>query len=792
MTHQSHSAGNDPPLLFLKSTTRRRVFVPTYTRGDGTVVEGHYAMVHVSADHDDARVMAGQGSYSQRQAHTRLSREEWFSRLPADHKIPVLLHHATAIQDAASASAAVSGWRARAHAGQNPTQAQWRAFHALPAHRQYEIAHAAIVARGNGDHLRAPHREERQEPHNPRPPESGSTQPQSAPDPAPATESANRPQRVVAAAEVTQERPAPHENRSHAVRAMLAVRVPRFTGTDPECVSARRQALELRALASGGHVDAIVNYATMRVGIRSTRLDNYRLALLAAAQHLTPAQASASVRSPLPEPPDITGANMQNTALLAARRKVQFLHVAAQSADPVAAIMAIPTSRGNRYLNAADDYKRALLAHFGVDVAGTPVEGVVPAQPMQVQQPPVTPASAEPVRARARVRRIRPTPAAGPVPDSQNPDVAANHLGLSEAELGFVPRPNVPLDQRTNAPGYTHPDSRVMTLNRRYLAQSSNLQSRAREYQARRWWPDTAAGRKGREHLERVQQQQQRRHEAAQMQAMREAAARVEAKMDDMDALFTPRNRVGANIESLPQLSPETRAVIWNVLRVPPDKGLELLSGMVADYDSPGKFTMKVTPDGTTRLEVRFQKADGTRITRLFRRNDSGSLTVSHSYFKAGRTGQGSGKHLFRVSMGIYKALGVKHVTVYANIDVGGYAWARFGYQTTEWSTLRSTLLSRLDQLASGSFRDTSQGSASGNARSTQRTGGLTNEEREAVRAVLNFPSNKALWAVADMRLGERAIGKELLLGTNWQGTMSLSDPAVMRRFMKYVNPSSD
>jgi hypothetical protein len=70
--------------------------------------------------------------------------------------------------------------------------------------------------------------------------------------------------------------------------------------------------------------------------------------------------------------------------------------------------------------------------------------------------------------------------------------------------------------------------------------------------------------------------------------------------------------------------------------------------------------------------------------------------------------------------------------------------------------------------------------------------GGLTNAEREAVRSVLNAPSNKALWAVADMRLGERAIGKELLLGTSWQGTMSLSDPAVIRRFMKYVNPSSD
>jgi hypothetical protein len=792
MTYQFHSAGNDPPLLFLKSTTRRRVFVPTYTRGDGTVVEGHYAMVHVSADHDDARVMAGQGSYSQRQAHARLSREDWFNRLPADHKVPVLLHHATAIQDAASASAAVSGWRARANAGQNPTEAQWRAYYALPAHRQYEIAHAAIAACGNGDHLRAPHREGRQAQRDPLPPASELVQPQSAPDPAPAAESTNAPQRVVAAAEVTRERPVPDENHRQAVRAMMAVRVPGFTGAHPECANARRQALELRALASGGHVDAISNYATTRASIRSTRVDNYRLALLAAAQHLTPTQASASVRSPLPIPPDITGTNMQNTALLAARRKVQFLHTAAQSADPVAAIMAIPTSRGNRYLNAADDYKRALLAHFGVDVAGIPVEGVTPPEPVQVQQAPATPTVATPVPARARVRQTPPVPASQPIPDSQNQEVAANHLGLSEAELGFVPRPNVSLDLRTNAPGFTHRDPRVVALNRRYLAQSSTLQSRARDYQARRWWPDTPAGRQGREQLEQEQQRHQRQREAAEMREMREAAARVEAKMGDMDVLFKPRNPVGANIQDLPYLDRNMRESIRNVLRVPHDKGLELLSSMVADYNSPGKFSMTVRTEGQGTLRVNFSKSDGTTITRTFNRGSNGNLTVSHSYFKAGRTGEGSGKHLFRVSMGIYKVLGVKEVNVYANIDVGGYAWARFGYRASNWSTLRSALLDRLDRLANGSYQATSRASASGNARSTQRMGGLTNAEREAVRSVLNAPSNKALWAVADMRLGERAIGKELLLGTSWQGAMSLSDPAVMRRFMKYVNPGSD
>jgi len=76
---------------------------------------------------------------------------------------------------------------------------------------------------------------------------------------------------------------------------------------------------------------------------------------------------------PVPAPPVLAGANPENTALVSAQRKLVKLHEAAQGDDPVLALAAIKTSRGNKYLNTCDDYRVALLAHFaqaGIDAAG--------------------------------------------------------------------------------------------------------------------------------------------------------------------------------------------------------------------------------------------------------------------------------------------------------------------------------------------------------------------------------------------------------------------------------------
>jgi len=76
------------------------------------------------------------------------------------------------------------------------------------------------------------------------------------------------------------------------------------------------------------------------------------------------AMAPAAAAKAVPVPPALTGGNPENTALICAQRKLVKLYEAAQGADPVQAVEAIRTTRGHKYLNTCDDYKKALLLHL--------------------------------------------------------------------------------------------------------------------------------------------------------------------------------------------------------------------------------------------------------------------------------------------------------------------------------------------------------------------------------------------------------------------------------------------
>jgi hypothetical protein len=189
---------------------------------------------------------------------------------------------------------------------------------------------------------------------------------------------------------------------------------------------------------------------------------------------------------------------------------------------------------------------------------------------------------------------------------------------------------------------------------------------------------------------------------------------------------------------------------------------------LIADYGQGVKFTAAIAANGS-RAEVAFSGDDGTEMRRQFTSNPDGSVSVYHAYFKAGRKGDGAGKRFFRVAMGEYMAAGVKDVGVTANLDVGGYAWARYGYLPSNngvWDGLRSQLKGKLDRMT-----------------------GVSDADKAAMTAILNKPDRRALWEVSDARASDGStIGKKLLLGTNWSGRIDLNDEEQMRRFTAYVS----
>lgn len=136
-------SGFSRPILFLKATTKKQTWIPQYVKNDGTVVAGHFAMVHFADDHDDHKVASGQGTHSQKKAHAALSKVPGFHDLPVPHKAAIIQHHATEIQDAASAAAVLSTFKKKILAGEKPTNAEWKAYDAAPSDKKDAIADEA-------------------------------------------------------------------------------------------------------------------------------------------------------------------------------------------------------------------------------------------------------------------------------------------------------------------------------------------------------------------------------------------------------------------------------------------------------------------------------------------------------------------------------------------------------------------------------------------------------------------------------------------------------------------------
>ena len=92
--------------------------------------------------------------------------------------------------------------------------------------------------------------------------------------------------------------------------------------------------------------------------------------------------------------------------------------------------------------------------------------------------------------------------------------------------------------------------------------------------------------------------------------------------------------------------------------------------------------------------------SDGKKLGDFERNIKLDSKSAYSAYFKLNKsaTKHDTGKKLLAGNIDTYKKLGIETVTVTANIDVGGYAWAKYGYIPTAsaWASLRSDLERKL------------------------------------------------------------------------------------------------
>jgi len=134
------------------------------------------------------------------------------------------------------------------------------------------------------------------------------------------------------------------------------------------------------------------------------------------------------------------------------------------------------------------------------------------------------------------------------------------------------------------------------------------------------------------------------------------------------------------------------------------------------------------------------------------------------------------GKQMLDENFKVFKQLGMKRVDLLADMSVGGYAWAKYGFTPTQshWDALRDRLKKEM-------------------VRSK-----ITKEQAPAEWAALENKNPKGIWAISDSKVMTKwegrtiRLGKDLLLGENWDGEIHLDDEEAMARFHSYVRPKKN
>lgn len=222
---------------------------------------------------------------------------------------------------------------------------------------------------------------------------------------------------------------------------------------------------------------------------------------------------------------------------------------------------------------------------------------------------------------------------------------------------------------------------------------------------------------------------------------------------------------------------PKSIAKSWKQWGLKPGQMAERMLAQTGLQPGSVRVGISESESGTAlKLGVNLADSKGEEagyISRSFSRGESGRPNVYHDLLQLEDQFQGKGivKRVLRNSFSLYQDLGVDKVDLQAAITVGGYAWARYGWQ----------------------LKDKSQESISQQVKKRLEPLEVDTAVKRQVNTLLDGNSPRKLWAISDMRIPvskdgkETTLGKALLLGTNWSGTFDMDDTASMKRLENYI-----
>lgn len=223
-----------------------------------------------------------------------------------------------------------------------------------------------------------------------------------------------------------------------------------------------------------------------------------------------------------------------------------------------------------------------------------------------------------------------------------------------------------------------------------------------------------------------------------------------------------------------------------NDVKQAPKDWLESLGGIL-----PSEFVNRMLPDvgfvSQPKIRIRLSKDQGKyyigvkalsytstgdveiEMNRymIIPDNDSEDAIVKHEFLELSDKGGGKGKQILKSQMDFYREIGVRKVFLFANVDIGGYAWARYGFLPVNWDSTKKEFAGRLNRFPDGE-------------------NGISNDDKQILENLLASDNPEEFWAISDTQAGKR-----LLLNSDWDGYIDLKDQSMMDRFEQYVNRSN-
>lgn len=147
------------------------------------------------------------------------------------------------------------------------------------------------------------------------------------------------------------------------------------------------------------------------------------------------------------------------------------------------------------------------------------------------------------------------------------------------------------------------------------------------------------------------------------------------------------------------------------------------------------------------------------------------SFHVPGTRLPAEAQGKGLGKTLLSNTLSLARHLGAEKIDLEAGMDVGGYAWAKFGFQLADsGEDLNRAVAEKMSTLE------------------------LDQATQKQVAKILESPDPKRVWQLADLSTEVMVegrplkLGKALLLGSQWKATLPLDDQAAVTRCEQYCS----